>query len=372
MCCWRKDFEMNNRNQLWILLILGVIISLFATANSDAKQTHQIRYRYIELGTLGGDYSWTTGINNWGQVVGVSELGNGAYRGFLWTAKNKKMKNLGSLDDDLISSTWAINDTGLVVGFSLGLDSQRQAILWDDKGMHPLETLGGTDSDALGINRHGTIVGYSLTSENLYRAAVWDSDGISALDTPEGLESWAWSINTKGDIVGAFITSGIYLRAVVWSKKGVRELGTLGGDESEAFSINDKGDAVGWCSLPENLGWHACLWDRNGDILDLGTAGGLNSAAYSINEHGQVVGAYFPGDSLDVTRAFIWSKKDGMRDLETLADLPEDVSLASANSINDFGWIAGTTVGDTACLLIPYTSDKDVDHHKPHSHHHCR
>ena len=327
---------------------------LFAASNSYAKQTHQVRYHYIELGTLGGQYSWSTGIDNWGRVVGVSGLAGGEYRGFLWAGN--EMKNLGALDNDIFSATWSTNDREEVVGFSLGTDNRRQAILWDHKGMHLLETLGGTSNDANGINRHGEIVGWSLTSENLFQAALWDSDGVSALDTPQGLESWAWSINSKGDTVGAFVISGIQLRAVIWRGKGVRELGTLGGDESEAFSINDKGDAVGWCDLPENVGWHACLWDRDGSIVDLGAGGGLNSEAYSINEHGQVVGLYYLEESSDVTRAFLWSKKHGMVDLGTLADLPEGVSLASANCINDFGWIAGMTDESIAYLLIPYKS----------------
>lgn len=361
---------MNNRARLSILLVMGVISFVFTALDSDARQAQPIRYHYIELGTLGGQYSWGTGINNWGQVVGASQLPGGEYRGFLWSGN--KMKNLGSLDDDIISEIWSINDRGEMVGFSLGTDDQRQAILWDRKGMHRLETLGGMSNDALGINRQGKIVGWSLTSKNLFHAALWDSDGVSAFDTPQGVESWAWSINSKGDTVGVFVISGVQARAVLWSRKGVRELGTLGGDESEAFSINDRGDAVGWCDLPKNVGWHACLWDHNGDIVDLGTRGGPNSEAYSINEHGEVVGLYYTDASLEVTQAFLWSEKHGMVDLDTLVDLPEGISLASANSINDFGWIAGMTDEGVACLLIPYKSDKDNDHYKTHPHRHNR
>jgi len=352
---------MNNKIRISNLLLWGVFILLFAAANSDAKQIQQIRYHYMELGTLGGRYAWGTGINNWGQVVGVSELTGGEYRGFLWSGN--KMKNLGSLDDDFISATWSINDRGEVVGFSLGLDNQRQAVLWDRKGMHPLETLGGTSTDAIGINRHGEIVGWSLTPDDLFHAALWDSEGITDLAPPRSVMSWAVSINKKGEAVGAHVTSDNRLHALLWDSEGLRELESLGGDESEAYGINDKGQAVGWCDLPGSLEWHACLWDPNGDILDLGPDEGLNSEAYSINEHGQVVGLYYPGESLEVTRSFLWTRKHGMMDLKSLTDMPDEVDLVIANSINDFGWITGMNSTDKAYVLIPYKSDKEIKHH---------
>ena len=353
---------MNNRTRISILLILGVILFLSTPPNSDAKQTEQIRYHYLVLGSLGGHYSWGNGINNWGQVVGVSEIMGGGYRGFLWAGG--KMKNLGSLDDDLISVAWSINDRGQAVGFSLGEDSQRQAVLWDRKGTHELDTLGGTSNDALGINRHGEISGWSLTRDDVQHAALWDSEGVSDLDPYQRVWSWAWSINKKGDMVGAFGISKDRMRAVLWNEEGMHELESLGGDQSGAFSINDNGDAVGWCSLPEDLEWHACLWNRHGGVVDLGTAGGLNSEAYSISGHGQVVGVYYPGESLDVTRAFLWTRKHGMQDLNTLADLPAGTVLVTATGINDFGWITGMNSEDKAYLLIPYKSCSKTKPHK--------
>jgi probable HAF family extracellular repeat protein len=276
----------------------------------------------------------------------------------------KKMKNLGSLDGTLWSGTWSINDRGQAVGFSVTEAFQRKAILWDSKGIRELETLGGRDGDAYGINKHGEIVGWAATSEGFSHAAFWDSDGVTDLDPLQNVMSWASSINKKGDAVGAFITSDDRLHAVLWNDKGMHEMGTLGGDESEAFWINDKGEAVGWCSIPENLGWHACLWNSHGDIVDLGTAGGLNSEAFSINDHGQVVGIFYPGTSEVEYRAFLWTRKHGMLDLNTLVDLPEGVVLVQANSINDFGWITGMNNLGTAYVLIPHKNHQGRAHHK--------
>ena len=347
---------MNNRTRIPIIFVLGVLISLCTASNSHANK---IRYQYIDLGTLGGQESYGTGINNWGQVVGFSETENeGEYRGFLWMGD--KMIKLESLDADSISGAWCINDRGQVVGFSLGADDQRQAILWDRRGLHELETLGGTSNDAFAINRHGEIVGWSSTPENASHAALWDSEGITDLAPPQSFWSWASSINKKGAAVGAFVTDDYGVHAFLWNDRGMHELGSLGGDESEAYWINDRGEAVGWCDIPENLGWHACLWNPNGDPVDLGTAGGLNSEAFSINDHSQVVGLYYPDASLYITRAFLWNRKHGMLDLNTLAHLPDGVVLVIANSINDFGWITGMNNQGTAYVLIPYRSGAEI------------
>ena len=363
---------MNNRARILIPLFLGVFILLCGAANSDAKHLQKIRYHYIDLGTLGGTFSWSTGINNWGQVVGLSETETGEVRAFVWIWG--KMKDLGVLDGDSYSGAWSINDKGRVVGCS-GFGNERRPVLWDRSGLHELETLGGTYADAFGINRHGEIVGWgSYPGETYYQsshAVSWNQEGIADMTPFQSDFSVASSINKKGEKVGGYVNadSDGFFRAVLWGKHGVRELGTLGGDESEAYWINDKGEAVGWCDLPEG-GWHACLWTPHGDTVDLGALDGSDSAAFSINDHGDVVGTsyfYVDDNTLERSRAFIWTKKNGMQDLNTLVDLPSGVIVAEGNSINDFGWIAGTAVAEgnsdlfTACLLIPYKNTKEIE-----------
>ena len=359
---------MNNRTRISILLLLGVFILLSSTANSEAKHVQQIRYHYIDLGTLGGHESYSTGINNWGQVVGYSETQNeGEYRAFLWTGTG--MKTLEPLDDDFVSFAWGISDRGQVVGFSLNSDEERRPVLWDPSGMHELANLGGTYADAFGINRHGEVVGWATYPDETYyefsHAVLWNKEGITDLTPFQSDFSAASSINKKGEVVGGYVNPNGLFRAVLWDNQGVRELGTLGGDHSEAYWINDKGEAVGWCDLPEG-GRHACLWTSHGDTVDLGVLDGLLYAvALSINDRGEVVGdSYSNVDTLETYRAFIWTKKNGMQDLNTLVDLPSGVIVAEANSINDFGWIAGTSTNNLglyrACLLIPYRNGKEM------------
>jgi len=351
---------MSNRTRISILLLLGLFILLCIPSNSNAKHLQQIRYRFIDLGTLGGTYSWSTAINNWGQVVGVAETETGELRAFVWTLN--KMKDLQVLDGDIVSGAWSINDRGKVVGYSLLSAFDRRAVLWEHRGTRVLENLGGTFVDAFAINGKGEIVGQSTLPDESYEVAhavLWNKEGLTDLNPFGSTLSTALSINRKGEIVGAFLTSEGLLQAALWDKHGVYPLGTLGGDESEAYWINDKGEAVGWCELPEG-GWHACLWTAYGDTVDLGALDGLYSEAYSINDHGAVVGTSYLDETLETSRAFIWTRKGGMQDLNALVDLPDGVLVAYANGINDFGWIAGTTDSGTACLLIPYRSGKTI------------
>jgi len=331
---------------------------LCTASNTEAKK---LRYHYVDLGTLGGRYSWGNGINNWGQVAGVSETENGEFRGFLWNGK--KMKNLGSFDEDVISGAWSINDRGQAAGFTVNADDQRRAVAWDRNGIHELETLGGSENEALGISVSGEIVGWASTPDETLHAALWDSEGVTDLDPFQTVMSWAWSINKSGEVVGAILTPDDHLRAVMWSDGGMQELGTLGGDESEAFGINDRGEIVGWCELPGDV-WRACMWDSSGEPVDLGALDGLYSEAFSINDRGQAVGVYYLDRRREQPRPFLWTQEQGMVDLNTLSELPEGVALSQALAINDFGWISATNSLGTACLLIPYRSHEHKGHHK--------
>lgn len=56
------------------------------------------RGKMIDLGTLGGTYSWASAINARGQVVGTSWVpGAGEAHGFLWD--QGRMIDLGTLDN---------------------------------------------------------------------------------------------------------------------------------------------------------------------------------------------------------------------------------------------------------------------------------
>ena len=120
------------------------------------------QYTITDLGTLGGDYSYVTGINDSGQVAGFSYItGTTTEHAFLYDGGN--MTDLGTLGGSR-SKARGINDSGQVVGWSDTTNDDCRAFLYDGGNMIDLNTLLPTGSGwqlwtAYGINDSGQIVG---------------------------------------------------------------------------------------------------------------------------------------------------------------------------------------------------------------------
>ncbi len=144
-----------------------------------------------DLGTLGdwsgmggGNLAWD--INNRGEVVGLSDLvfgGNETFHGFLWN-KATGMRDLGTLDGDFASVANGINDRGDVVGLSVDSNFNPRAFLWRRGVMTDLNTLIPANSKlslmlACSINGRREITGLAMTSTgelHAYRAIPIDLD----------------------------------------------------------------------------------------------------------------------------------------------------------------------------------------------------
>lgn len=114
-----------------------------------------------DIGTLGGDYSLPSAMNNSTEVVGSSSLADGHYHGFLW--KNGKLFDLGAPPDYPDSTASAINERGLIVGSVNKDDDYRPAIYrngaWIDLNdlIRPFANPALTGG-AVAINNRGDIV----------------------------------------------------------------------------------------------------------------------------------------------------------------------------------------------------------------------
>jgi len=129
--------------------------------------------RLVDLGNLGGKTGQAIGnlafgINNRGQVVGVSDLpGDTTSHAFLWTA-NTGMRDLGTLPGDVASLAISINDPGMVVGLSIDADGNTRAAIWHGGIPIDLNTLVEPSSPlylltSCGINDRGEIIGLGIT-----------------------------------------------------------------------------------------------------------------------------------------------------------------------------------------------------------------
>ena len=81
----------------------------------------------IDLGTLGGEWSFGSGVNDRGEIVGRSQIATGAWHAFLWTP-DTGMTDLGTLGGE-DSGAAAINDRGYIVGQALTTSGGRHAVV---------------------------------------------------------------------------------------------------------------------------------------------------------------------------------------------------------------------------------------------------
>src|SRR4029077_18463405 len=69
-------------------------------SSNDSGEYHAFAWTQVagmvDLGTLGGDYSYPVAVNDAGQVVGVSNTASGEYHPFLWASAGG-MVDLGTL-----------------------------------------------------------------------------------------------------------------------------------------------------------------------------------------------------------------------------------------------------------------------------------
>lgn len=132
----------------------------------------------IDLGTFGGGNGVARGINNQGQIVGSADWTNGMRRAFLVTAQtnqwfrdvnadkiNDLMTDLGALG--AYTEATAINESGVIVGFSTRPSGNNHAFRYKDGAMVDLNDLidpgsGWEIIDAAGINEQEQIVGTGI------------------------------------------------------------------------------------------------------------------------------------------------------------------------------------------------------------------
>jgi len=148
------------------------------------------------------------------------------------------LANAGYVFTDLGSWNWysfatGINNTGQVVG----QDTTGRAALWDGTTTTDLGTLnlGGTSSKALAINQAGQAVGYSVNASNTaLHATLWNgSTAPIDIGILSGNWSWATAINDNGQVAGYSAATGSgATQATLWNGTIATDLGTLGGSES--------------------------------------------------------------------------------------------------------------------------------------------
>jgi len=260
-------------------------------------------------------------------------------------AAQYRVHELGVLPGDGQSAARRINNSGQVLGYSHSYDVNDTTgiFLWSQSaGMVDIEVKGKLDMPG-GINDLGQITGIGV-SEAGGTAVIRGSDGsLTKLPQPDGkIGSWGLDINNAGQVVGWLHDSTIleddHYHAVLWNING--DIITLGGGDeqwSRATDINNAGQVV-WTreNMPNSLE-KAYRWDKVNESVPLVLLNGTDyNAASSINDSGWIVGT-------SGNHAVLWITPETVVDLGTAPYLGDN--LGAACGINNYGQIVGSLGG---------------------------
>jgi probable HAF family extracellular repeat protein len=367
------------RPRAWILSAITMLCTTTMSAqlsNLAEPGGNLPHYTVVDLGTLGGTFSWATGVNNKGLVTGFSTIpGDSDEHAFLW--QDGSFTDLGTLGGPNSGvGFWGRrpNERGQIVGaaqtnaldpvgedfcqfinnfgFENAAPFRCLPFVWQDGAMTPLSTLEGNGA-ASQINNRGQVAGEvdgqpdpACTPQTPRPGPVMWEDGV--LRELPRLPGFPYggpnAINDNGQAVGGLVKdcAASVAHAALWDRGRVTFLGSLGGQQfDEGASINNAGQVVGFASLPGNTVFHAFFWSKRDGMKDLGTLpGDVLSFAAGINDESQIVGTSF--DVNGNPRAFF--EQDGvMTDLNTLV-ASSPLYLLYGFDINSRGEIVGLGV----------------------------
>ncbi len=151
---------------------VGQVVGSATTSNNVAHAFLWQQNTMIDLGTLDGNRNSTSSayrINNYGLIVGYSSTTSNYNHAVLW--HRNKITDLGTITGREGSIAYGINNLGQVVGVSYDNSSpisiKNHAFLWKNRKMYDLNTLlvpnsGWELTSASSINNKGQIVGTGI------------------------------------------------------------------------------------------------------------------------------------------------------------------------------------------------------------------
>ena len=323
-----------------LLRVIAFALVLAAPARSEP-----VRFRLVDLGTLGGENSRALAINRHGQVVGESENAVGEIRAFLWSP-GAALRDLGTLGG-MSSRAFAINADGLVVGEAENRGGDTGAFSWTaEDGMRALpSTARARYSAALAVNDRGWSAG-TLEDDRGVHAVVWRQGDLVFINRLPGAGNiQPLGINNRGDLVGQIqagaeddFTSLAFYYPRAADVRSLAEFRLLAPHGGSALDINEEGLIAG-AMMPDSARMRAYRSRQGEAPAALDGEDVFFSGAAAVNEAGDVVGSSIESYGLDEA-ATLW--RGGRRyNLNEVTDTTNAWWLIQAADIDDGGRIVG-------------------------------
>jgi hypothetical protein len=263
--------------------------------------------------------------------------------------------------DSRASTAYGVNDIRTVTGVSELPQGGTQGFVrrWN-KPVAALEPLGERGfTTGYAINNFGIVAGWTQSDPNLYTACLWDSYGrlLGSLPGSRGESTWAYALNDQGWVAGTVQTEDGVTSPVIWERRGNVRFLFAPGVEGKALGINNVNQVVGWY-LNRNNERQAFWWSSETGVRDL--TGATPSQALAINDAGIIVGS--TGSFLG-TNAAVWETDITLHtfvrsDIDPL--MPGDQTVALAISQDNF--IVGNSMrgGSSAAFATHYNANTNT------------
>ncbi|MFF4410527.1 hypothetical protein [Streptomyces sp. NPDC001404] len=283
----------------------------------------------------GATSSYAAAINDNGVIVGYTDGPNNRMSPVRWNADLTPATLPPLLPGDPTGYVEAVSDDGTAAGYSGGHPAR-----WAPDGtvtqLQPLP--GDTSTIFRAMSRTGIAVGESELG-GTYHAVKWRPDGQAVQLAPlkGDTAALALSVNSSGTVAGVSYSVDTVYHPVKWNPDGT----PVPLDPASAYStawvvqINDAGTVLARGAVPTGGTIdqsRSVTWGANGTVTDLGPHSGANA----INASGTVVGRQLGADNIDYT-AMSWSP-DG-----TATAIGSAYEYTTAVAVNDTGVAIGHT-----------------------------
>jgi hypothetical protein len=283
------------------LTAVFVALTVFGLAAHAAAQQARTPHSlagssmYVTFDPPGSIYTWVSGINDSGQVVGFWRDSSDVVHSFLRNVDGSFVEF--DPPGAYFSEAYAINSSGGITGYwSASASSVYQGYYRDAAGN--ITTFEGS-----GAGYDGTVPccidnGGSITGRSGGGGFVRDRNGtITLFAPPDSVESFPESINQSGFISGTYYDSTSVLHGYIlgpsreYTVLNVPSGGTGRGQGTNGVFLNDSGEATG-AYIDSSLLMHGYLRSTTGVYTTFDAPGSKLAVTLpdAINDAGEIVG----------------------------------------------------------------------------------
>jgi hypothetical protein len=265
-------------------------------------------------------------ITSSGVVAGITEL----RRAVVWHRKSG-VEELGIPDGFNFTEPVAVMPTGEVLIDAFDAKGHKRGAFTYFN--HRFVALPGKQTWAHGVGAAGTIVGEWVSKVGTTTDAVYWSRTV-----PHSIGLCCGGIlkavNERGNMIGDAYDDRGHYHAFSWSPADGQRINI---DPTDAYSSAVAINSAGHILL--QVGSEGYLYGT-GHLTHLDLAVKLYNSVQALNDCDEVVGGY--GSFADHYHAFLWTRTQGFRELNSLLVAESGWKLTSAAAINDRGEIVGS------------------------------